>query len=174
MRLSRARRTFWRSCKQEVMSSHFFSTSYFYNNKSIGYKDFPQLRFMRRRVDYERMYRDLQRLQGILADEISEINNGENLSVEITVGRRPPRVYATFGFVSPDEVEERGDGSLTLVSEIERHQHYSTLAEAMKKVAEVMAKHELISYPRRPSPSYPFFPQHAFGFPHKKYTMQDL
>lgn len=121
---------------------------------------------MARKIDWDKMYRHLE---GILVDVEEEVR-AEQIHVDLTLGRKPPRIYATFDI--PVELSELAEDFSP--SACERHRElWENLEQTAHAVARIMKKHDLRTF----CSNNPHFKGEdvfttIYGYEHSKYRIQ--
>lgn len=96
--------------------------------------------------------------------------------VDITLGRKPPRIYVTreipiFDTTIEDEREEERIGLLTPQSEMRHRETYLREAEITRRITEIMRKHGLRSYHANPFFKGVDHIVSAYGYEHSQYRI---
>jgi len=122
---------------------------------------------MTNKIDWEKMYRDLE---SALDEIIQNVVQQDLKEVELTIGKKPPRIYVTY--LLPERLLKLRTKSLESETEEEKALLLTQLGEKRSRISEIMKKHNLIPH-KFPNPDFKgedTFTS-AYGYEHKQYKI---
>lgn len=130
----------------------------FINNKRIR-------KIMTQRIDWGGMYENLERVFKNVEDDI----HAEGILADLTLGIKPPRIYATFDYPKGELAELAEDFSEG--TDASHREICMQVSEMTKRVLEIMRKHGLRSYHIDPFFKGSECLVHAYGYESSKYRI---